>query len=373
MAEQLFQQIDKSILKLFGGVFHDLNNIFGSIVTNLTFLISKVESTYPNFPYKEDLKNLLKFSERSTLLVDNMLTIIKNSSEPNFIPLTIKEILNEIIFLLKDMYKNTDIKIKLKTSSSLPKIYGDGNLLYQAFLNICINGIESMEHSSKEKVLKISVKEEKEYIKVTIQDTGRGIEKKIKERIFEPFFSTKSNSKFKGLGLYIVKSVIESHKGKIEVESILNKGTKFKIYLPICKLQFSYKSDKKSITTFNPKGKILIIDNDKTFHKYITTFLLKENFETLSAYNAQDAFKILTNENNIDLILLDIFLPEANGYEILKKIRLNNNKIKVIVITAYSIDNNLLPLFKLGVNDVLQKPFKNTELLNKIQNLIYKE
>ncbi len=368
MMKKLCMKNEISMLRLFSGVFHDLNNILGCITSNLSFLINKSDKSSHPIQYTQELKKLLKISERAVFLINNVMTIIKNNSEPVFLPLNIKEILFDITFMLKNMYKDSGIQIKLKDFNHLPLIYGDGNLLYQALLNICLNGIESMENTPI-KTLTIYAEKTKKNIKIVIEDTGEGIDKKIQKKIFEPFFSTKTGPKFKGLGLYITKSIITTHKGKIKVTSEPNKGTRFEIFLPIYTTTHHINKGKK-ITKFESRAKILIIDNDERFLESIKKYFLKKHCEPVCAHTYNELTRILKYEKVFDLVLLSVSLFNKKIETELKTICANDKKPKIILLTTQA-DKDVLPfsLYK-SIDDVIQKPFKPDKLLSKIQNII---
>jgi two-component system nitrogen regulation sensor histidine kinase GlnL len=211
------------------GLFHELRN-------PLTGIKGSAELILKLRKFDEDLaKVLIKEIERVERLINNINSSF-DFSRINVKKLNIHKILNRILTLLKSNIKKTGIRINKEFDPTLPEIYVDEDRIIQAFLNILKNSLEAMEESTT-KILTIRTGyslQIKNFIYIKFKDTGKGMTSDELKSVFIPFYTLKE--KGTGLGMYITKEIIESHGGKIEIESFKNKGTSVTVMLPMKRL-----------------------------------------------------------------------------------------------------------------------------------------
>jgi CheY-like chemotaxis protein len=216
-----------------------------------------------------------------------------------------------------------------------------------------------------------------ENIKIIFEDTGCGIPEKIKGKIFEPFVTTKgalggSEIPGTGLGLFLSYGIIDGYLGKIEVESEVGKGAKFTILIPVSK-NLPSKAIKeieiKPSIEIERKLKILLVDDEETIVSGLKKFLESRGHQVTASLRGIEGLK-LTKKEKYDIVLSDITMPDMDGIELIKKIKEQDQKTKVIVITGHIMREMEEKAKEAGADEVLIKPFKNDVLCSAISKLI---
>lgn len=220
----IFSERMRSLGELAAGLAHEIKNPLSSIKSSAEVI---EESFKEDSPAKEFLQILLKETSRLNKVVTNFLAFAK-PAKPELLPCSIEEVLDHVINLIKAEMEKNNISLEMDTDKDLPEIQGDAQQLQQVFLNLSLNAIQAMAEGGK---LTIKVKKEKKHMEIIFQDRGTGISKDNIHKLFTPFFSTKKTGT--GLGLATSYRIIENHNGSISVESELNKGSVFKIELPL--------------------------------------------------------------------------------------------------------------------------------------------
>ena len=207
------------------------------------------------------------------------------------------------------------------------------------------------------------------HVKISVTDTGVGIDKENIERIFEPFFTTKEVGKGTGLGLASAYGIIKNHSGIIQVYSEKGHGTTFNIYLPAS----TAKSAKEEVKAELLKGKetILLVEDEEGTIEVEELMFKKLGYSVMPARSGKEAIALYKeNMMDLDLVALDMIMPEMNGkdtYDELKKI---NPDIKVLLVSGYSLNKQIEELIDQGCNGFIQKPFDIVKLSQKIRKII---
>jgi len=232
--EQLIQSSKMAAMgQLAAGISHELNQPLTGIKG---FAESAVMELDDNSPLREDLNKIAEQADRMDKIIRNI-RFFARRSEFKMEELDINRPIEDAFMLLNEQLKIRNIRVSKYLGGNLPKIKGDRNQLQQIFLNLITNARDAIDslknHNGGEIIARSILSADKKNIEITFDDTGCGIPKEDIENIFNPFFTTKSPDGGIGLGLSIVYRIIENHKGRIEVESLLGRGTTFKIILPI--------------------------------------------------------------------------------------------------------------------------------------------
>ena len=207
------------------------------------------------------------------------------------------------------------------------------------------------------------------FVKVSVSDTGMGMDKETLLRIFDPFFTTKERGQGTGLGLATAYGIINSHKGAFKVDSTPDRGSSFMFFLPAddSRVQEApdIEADEKII---NGKGKILLVDDEKGVIEVCFDMLETPGYEVAVASSGMEAIKIMDQEgSNIDLVILDMIMPGMNGpetYDVIRRIRPDT---RVLVSSGYSREEELKLMMEKGCDDYILKPFDVVMLSEKIQ------
>ncbi len=324
---------------------------------------------------------------------NNLLTIINelleysklSAGKENFasIEFNLKNLLNELGYLSQTLIVNKRIKFNLNIDKNVPEvIIGDPSKLSQVLLNLLGNAIKFVEKGAIDCSISLkSTKENEIRLGFEISDTGIGIAKEKLDKIFDPYLQAEQDTHLKyggsGLGLSIVKKIVEQLKGSIAISSMVGVGTTFKLEIPYqvaLKKQLKPLATKKSKLEKNKilKGTTILVFEDNLLNqKLIAGRLENWGCKTVVTDNGLYGLKILHN-HNVDVVLMDLRMPGMSGFDITKAIRNTNKKdIKNIPIIALSADfskSDKEQFELLGINDFILKPFKPDNLLEKIIN-----
>ncbi|MDO9079302.1 MAG: ATP-binding protein, partial [Desulfuromonadales bacterium] len=230
----------EAIATLSGGIAHDFNNILAAIITNTEMTLDDVGA---DNPLREHLQIVLKAGLRGKDLVKQILTISHQADQERQ-SVQVEKVVNECLLLLRASLPTT-IEIRKVIADNLAPVPADPSQLHQVILNLCTNAADAMQDQDgilevRLTDVRISPKEAQfypalhpgSYLKMTIKDTGHGMERAVMERIFDPFYTTKGRGKGTGLGLSVVHGIVKSHGGTLTVESEVGKGSVFEVFLP---------------------------------------------------------------------------------------------------------------------------------------------
>lgn len=359
-----------AIGQLAGGVAHDFNNMLGGIIGAAELL-----KYHKNSLDEKDLKfvdMILQASERASDLTSKLLAFGRKGKN-----ISTAVSIDQIIFDTVDILNKTiDKKIKITVNQKAEKIMviGDNSGLQNALMNLGINASHAMPDGGE---LYIETKninfnkvfcdnssfdlEPGEYILIEVRDTGCGIPTENLQKIFEPFYTTKKLGKGTGLGLAAVYGMVQDHKGSITVNSIVGKGTSFYINLPCSDSEISPRQMVDNVVT--GVGQVLLVDDEEIMR--VSGKLLLENlgYEVLLAENGAVAVEVFKEHfTEIDLVLMDMIMPEMNGREAFFKMKEIDESCKVIISSGFAKEGNIAELKSLGLCGFIQKPYRNFEL-----------
>jgi two-component system cell cycle sensor histidine kinase/response regulator CckA len=211
------------------------------------------------------------------------------------------------------------------------------------------------------------------YVMLTVTDTGIGMDKRTTECIFVPFFTTKEIGRGTGLGLASYYGIIKGHGGYIDVESRIGEGTTFRIYIPASEKNVR-KVDIISEKFIKGTGTVHLVDDDKVILEVGRELLEAIGYKVLTADSGKEAIEVCRkNRDEIDIVLLDMIMPNMGGGEVFDSIREINPGIKVLLSSGYSSDGRANDILSRGCNGFIQKPFSMSELSEKIKEILGKE
>ncbi len=371
------QQAQKmeAIGNLAGGIAHDFNNILGGIL-GYTQLIKMHTLEIPKI--QQYVEQVMKASERATGLVKQIL-LFSRQTESAKIPSDMVAIAKEVIKLLRASIPAT-IEIKYHFKEDLNLVLADQTQIHQVFMNLCSNAADSMkkqggcldltltdviitnDYNNEFQELKSG-----EYIKLSIADTGMGMDRPTIEKIFDPYFTTKAIGSGTGLGLATVHGIVQDHNGIIQVESDLGAGTVFHLFFP--SVQQVIEEDKEFVEIPEGTENILFVDDEIYLARVGKEMLEDYGYFVESMTSSTKAFELFKQEpDRFDLVITDYTMPEMTGEQLIKKIRRINPEIPIIMCTGISIESESLS--KLKLSRLLMKPLDMDIMLRIIREVL---
>lgn len=369
--ELQLQQSQKmeAIGTLAGGIAHDFNNIMGIILGNTELAIDDIPDWHPGF---HNLQEVRKACLRARDVVKQILSFSRASNQ-TFRSMHVTPILKESLRLLRSSIPSTiDIQQYFKCKSDTIK--ADPTQINQVLLNLCTNAAQAMSDTRGIMIVRLeNIKLEEGpnapqnispglYVKLTVSDTGHGIAPDIMDRIFDPYFTTKEVGKGTGIGLAVVQGIVNKHSGAITVESQINKGTSFHVFLPC----FEEKTHLAALPTGPlPKGneRILFVDDEKNMVATIPPMLERLGYSVIAKTNSLEALEVFRGQPNaFNLVITDHTMPNITGADFAMEIRKIRADIPIILCTGFSESINEDKAIELGINAFLMKPFEKDKI-----------
>ncbi|MDQ1331305.1 MAG: two-component system, cell cycle sensor histidine kinase and response regulator CckA, partial [Thermodesulfobacteriota bacterium] len=210
------------------------------------------------------------------------------------------------------------------------------------------------------------------YVMISITDTGIGMDEETRQRVFDPFFTTREIGRGAGLGLASVYGIIKNHGGFITVYSEKGKGSTFNIYLPASEKLKKDDEKKETESRISGTGTILFVDDEKMIVDVGRAILKKLGYTVIAANAGKEAVDIYEkNRDKIDLVILDMIMPDMSGSEVFERIRSINPDVKVLLSSGYAIDGQAAGIMEKGCNGFIQKPFNVKKLSVKLAEVFH--
>jgi signal transduction histidine kinase len=344
----------ESLGQLAGGLAHDFNNMLTGILGHAELLTLKAAAD-PELARHAQL--ILGASERAGKLTQQLLTFSRKR-KPVLEPVALNQLVRSVVAILE---RSLDPRIRIVTDLDADPdwLEGDAASLESALLNLAVNARDAMPEGG---TLAFRTSREGGSLRLDVQDTGSGIPAPILDKIFEPYFTTKEVGKGTGLGLAAVYGTTQEHGGSIEVESREGSGTTFTMRLPAA-LDSPSARAALPIRSVGPLS-ILAVDDEPAVLESLTGMLVGLGHAVCSASTPSQAIQIL-RENQVDLVILDMVMPEMSGRDVLDRIRMLRTDIPVLLTTGYY--GEPVKDFPEGAAvRLLRKPYRQAELARAI-------
>ena len=323
---------------------HDFNNI-------LTPIVGYTEMSLDSLPKRHEarewLKVILNSCSRAQELVQQILTFSRKN-ETQFKVVDMKDVVDGGLKLIRSSLPST-IKLDINLKRVETTVFGDRTQLEQVLLNLCANAGYAM--IPKGGTLSVSLEKiephetgelpnpaltQEQYIRLIIKDTGMGMTPKTLERLFEPFYTTKPVGEGTGLGLSVVHGIIEKHGGVIEVESEMEKGSQFAVYIPAIPPEDITIAEKEGEITGQGES-ILIVDDETLIVEMYRNFLERAGYRVNAQTNSLRTLEIFREQSQtFDLVITDNTMPNLDGVQLAKEMRIIRKDIPIILCTGNS-------------------------------------
>lgn len=376
LEEQLLQAHKmKAIGTLAGGIAHDFNNLLMGIQGRVSLLLLDANQGEASY---EHLKKIEAHIRRAANLTHQLLGFARGGNY--------ELLLTDLSGLIRkeaDMFARTrkDLTVRVTLSENLWPAKVDPAQIRQVLLNIYINASQAMPDGGtltvKAENVQITPLDNKpleigpgKFIRISITDTGVGMDPGTKQRIFEPFFTTRNLGKGTGLGLASAYGIIRHHGGFINVCSEKGRGTTMSVYLPAEDLERP-KERTPSTKTIKSRRGILLVDDEEIIIEIGEQMIRRLGYTVLTAASGQAAVNLYSeNREIIDLVILDMIMPEMSGEETLNQLMGLDQNLKIIISSGYSINGKVSDLLKCGAIGFIQKPFNMTQLAEALHNAV---
>jgi nitrogen-specific signal transduction histidine kinase/CheY-like chemotaxis protein len=378
LESQLLQaQKMKAIGTLAGGIAHDFNNLLMGIEGHTSLMFLDVDADHPHF---KNIKGIGDMVKRGANLTKQLLGFARGSKS-EIRPTD----LNELIQKSSEMFGRTkkEIRTHREGEEDVWTVAVDPAQIEQVLLNLYVNAWQAMPGGGDlyirgenvtldENAATLYGARPGNYVKVSVTDTGVGMDEETQQRIFEPFFTTKEMGRGTGLGLASAYGIIKNHGGIINVYSTKGQGTTFNIYLPTTVGLISEKSREKRAEEIQRGHETVLLVDDEDIIIDVSQKMLKEiGYKVMLAKSGKEAVEVYRkHKDEIDLVILDMIMPDMGGgdvYDTLKKI---DPDIVVLLSSGYSINGQATEILERGCNGFIQKPFNVSQLSQAIRKTL---
>lgn len=374
------QQAQKleAVATLAGGVAHDFNNILHVVQGSAELMQIRQPDGAPPM---DELGDIIQAVDRGGKLVRQLLTYSRKvKSEKR--PIQLNHRVNQISQLLQRTIPKM-IAIECRLEEDLLWVNGDEVQMEQVLMNLAINAKDAMPNGGKLLIETANVRHPKKrglptsataplnWVRLSVSDTGHGMDQDTRRHVFDPFFSTKAPGKGTGLGLSMVHGIVHNHDGRIVCHSLPGKGTDFHIFLPaVEKIQEKAVAKEKKIRRRGHET-ILLVDDDESIRHIGQKLLEEAGYTVLTASDGETALEIYgRNADKIHLVLLDLIMPGMGGARCLIELLRINPDVKVIIVSGHYPDDKSGHAIEACACACLRKPYRDESLLNTIHSVL---
>ncbi len=382
LEEELIQaQKMESVGRLAGGVAHDFNNLLTAIIGNAQLVLAE---TQPGDRSYDNLVQIEKAAARAASLTRQLL-IFGRRQKLERRAININDTIGDFLGLLQRII-GEDIEVCTRISPGLGAVFADPRQIEQVIMNLGVNARDAMPRGGRLTIATDQVSlnadalkdktfaKEGDYVRLTVSDTGAGMNEEVMQHMFEPFFTTKGVDKGTGLGLAVVYSIINQHGGFIEVESQPGRGSSFAAFLPVSESV----SEERCRETVSPlRGgveTVLIAEDEGILRKLVKEVLSGLGYNVILACDGVEAVRMYeTNRQSISLVLLDFVMPRMGGREVYERLRAMGNDAPVMFMTGHSTEVSEGQFIEEIGATLIRKPYSVGELARSVREVLDKK
>ncbi|MCC5833116.1 MAG: PAS domain S-box protein [Opitutales bacterium] len=379
---ELRAQRMQSIGTLAGGIAHDLNNLMAPIMMG-TGLLKELN---PNPQAAQILSEIERNIRRSSDLVKQVLTFARGTSGArNKVSLHI--LVQDLRLIIASTFPK-DIEFVVEGLEDIPEITGDATQIHQVLINLCVNARDAMRQGG-ELTIRFSLRsvdalyvagnpeaKEGEYVRIDVCDTGEGMSKAVKARVFEPFYTTKAFGEGTGLGLSTAIGIVRSHDGFITVYSEPGKGSEFQVYFPLFAGPDDVTEDvgasvsEESVVRGSGQC-ILVVDDEEGILNTTAMTLEAFGYKVITAADGIEALAVYAKSmGSIDLVITDLMMPNMDGPTLIAAIQRIDPELPIIAASGLEANGRYLKATQLGIRNFVSKPCSTQELLSVVARVL---
>lgn len=362
---------------LAGGVAHDFNNILATIMLNLGML---QEDPGISGETSMVLNDLMKDSKRATSLVRQLL-MFSRQSILDIKTLDLNEVVENLLKMLRQLI-GEHVRLQYTAKAGVPQVDADPGMMGQVLMNLCVNARDAMPKGGTITIALTAVQVDElqarmhldarpgRFVRLTVTDTGCGMDAATLQRIFEPFFTTKDVGKGSGLGLATVHGIVGQHKGWVEVDSTVGQGTTFKVLLPVSTRKPVTGTDALKESPHKGSETILVVEDKPDLRRTTVLALHRLGYQVLEAADGPEALMLWEqHRQRVDLLLTDMVMPrQISGLDLAEILRKTKPALKIIIVTGYSAEIVGIPA-NANIHS-LQKPYTYGKLSQVVRQCL---
>lgn len=368
----------ESIGTLAGGIAHEFNNIIGIIIGNTEIALYE---NMQGYSAQHNLEEVLNACLRAEEVVKQILTFSRQSEQEKG-PLQVSLVLQEALHLLHATLPTT-IEIRKKIDSQFGTILADPTQIQQVLMNLCTNAAHAMcEDSGVLEVRLVDLYIDADvatqypdlnpgpYVRLTVSDTGHGMEPEIIERIFDPYFTTKKPDEGTGMGLAVVHGIVKSHGGTITVESKVGEGTTFHIFFPRIERELTFKTEVPEHFLMGNE-RVLFVDDEQAIVDMGKQMLEALGYKVVAKTSSTEALEAFrAHPDKFDIVITDQTMPHITGEMLAKKLMRIRHDIPIILCTGYSKVITEEKAKAMGIREFVMKPIVTRDIAETIRNVL---
>jgi PAS domain S-box-containing protein len=370
----------EAIGTLAGGIAHDFNNILAAVQGYVELSLDDLPT---DSPVRDNLEQILSCSDRAKKLVKQILTFSrKDEQEQEKEPIQISSIIKEVLGMLRSSLPST-IKICRNIRAESSMVFADPTQIHQILVNLCTNASHAMRESGgtlEVGLTDVDLESETrigdellpsgKYIKLSVKDTGCGMDKEVLERIFEPFFTTKGVNEGTGLGLPVVHGIVKSHDGAIAVTSTPGQGTTFEIFLPRIENSQAPENQSSEPTRRNQEV-VLLVDDEEMMVDVTGQILERLGYVVVAKTNSIDALEAFQEKpDEFDLVITDQVMPNMTGTQLAEKLIAIRPEVPVILCSGFPEKICPEELKNIGIKEFIAKPIGKQEIAAIVRKVL---
>lgn len=384
MEEALVQsRKNQAIGALAGGISHDFNNILTALLSQLDLAMDDVN--LPG-PAREHILQAQTSGRRAAELISRLQTFSRQT-DTRTTTVDLAELIGQVELILR---RSLDRRTQVRTDQIKPGqwlVKADASQVIQVVFNLALNARDAMPKGGElgihlERVKRarpdaVGTATSENWVKLTVRDTGTGMSPEVRERAFEPYFTTKVIGRGTGLGLSIAQSTIQEQGGWMEVESEPGNGTRIHVFLPeIAPGSPSNSAELHQFTATETRAleggeTILIVDDEEMVRLVMKAVLSYRGYKIVEATDGSHLFDVLPALATLpDLVLLDVDMPRLNGWEALQRLKAEWPALPVLMLSGGAVDSDSVRARERGATGFLSKPFKNEQLVQLVRRTL---
>lgn len=371
----------QTIGTLAGGIAHEFNNLLTPIMGYSEMIKEQLD---PQDEFYEDIDEIYKAGHRAKEIVEQILPFSRHETDSSSYSSISFDVVVRDALKMVCMILPSSIRLETQLRSTAANVFGSATQLNQVLLNLCSNAYQSMEATDgtltiTTRILPADALPEKfgslegNYVELVVMDTGCGMSEEILEHMFDPFFTTKEIGEGTGLGLSVVRNILVSHSGFIDVKSEIGKGSEFIVYLPVTELPEAMKKEAKRQQEMAGNGSLLLVDDDERVLRHLIKCLSHKGYAVDAYSDPEDALEqFKKTPDQWSLLIVDYTMPKLKGTVLAQEIKKLRPQLPVLLITGLVEKDSLKMQQEEVINEIMSKPLGMKELLAVVAKLLEK-